>query len=68
MKDMHSIESFAETNPEVSESLLFILSSTGSTFNKSIFKTKLSHFFVQSVQELVLEFKIVIADTRKLRV
>ena len=44
VKDMHSLHSFAQTNPEVSESPLFILSTAKTTFNKSIFKTKSSHF------------------------
>ena len=51
----------------MSESPLFILSTARNTVNKSIFQNYLSHF-VQSVQEWILEFKIVTTDTRKWRV
>ena len=55
------------TNPEVSESPFFILSTARNTFNKSVFLNKIEPFSFQSAQELVLEFGIVTADTRALR-
>ena len=66
---MHSLQSFAETNPEVSESPLFIiclLQEIPST--NPFFFNKIEPLSVQSEQELVLEFKYGTTDTGKLRV